>query len=443
MTLAASLVGWFSFNRVGDVQARVNEGSVPELAAAFQVAQYGGILANAAPSLAAAQSSLELFQEGQRVDQTVLTFEEQMAVLQQGDSNSASVAQIRLSADMLISNIEEIRGEVSARLQLIEQRTAQQGELVGLRNQVSAVLVPAIDDQLFYTLTGYTELDGDPVARSEHFSEAEVFRYRRLAELEADANIASDLLATGFTLSDKSLLEPLRERFEVAASRIQRNLATLVGTRFHADAAPILPAAPRSGTRHEQLLRSGCERVRDHREQRGTAGSEQRTRTDAGVRGRQPGGRLPGAGRGGHRRVRAGHSHGPVDPAGDQRGERPGSAADRLAVRRQGPGAPHRPALGLDAPHGRRRSRSDRPDQRPGRGRRHGRHAGGLPAPRPGGAAPQPGGAARRRVAGQERRARRSPGRVAQGSGPDSDTREAGCSGRAHRRRRPTRSRTR
>ena len=239
MTLAASLVGWFSFDRVGDVQRRVNEGSVPELAAAFGVAQYGGILANAAPSLAAASSSLELFQEGQRVDQTVLTFEEQMAILQQGDSNSASVAQIRLSADTLISNIEEIRSEVSARLQLIDQRTAQQGELGGLRNQVSAVLVPAIDDQLFYTLTGYTELDDAPVARSEHFSEAEVFRYRRLAELEADANIASDLLATGFTLTDGSLLEPLRERFEVAASRIQRNLATLVDTRFHADAAPI------------------------------------------------------------------------------------------------------------------------------------------------------------------------------------------------------------
>ena len=239
MTLAASLVGWFSFDRVGDVQRRVNEGSVPELAAAFQVAQYGGILANAAPSLAAAQSSLELFTEGQRIDQTVLTFEEQMAVLEQSDSDDASVAQIRQSADMLISNIEEIRSEVSARLQIIEQRTSQQGELVGLRNQVSAVLIPAIDDQLFYTLTGYSDLDEPPVPRSEHFSEGEVFRYRRLAELEADANIASDLLATGFTLSDETLLEPLRERFEVAASRIQRNLATLIGTRFHADAAPI------------------------------------------------------------------------------------------------------------------------------------------------------------------------------------------------------------
>ena len=239
MTLAASLVGWFSFNRVGDVQRRVNEGSVPELAAAFGVAQYGGILASAAPSLAAASTSLELFQEGERVDQTVLTFEDQMAVLEQSDSDAASVEQIRQSADMLISNIQEIRSEVSARLQITDQRTAQQGELVGLRNQVSSVLIPAIDDQLFYTLTGYSDLDAPPVPRSEHFSEAEVFRYRRLAELEADANIASDLLATAFTLSDKTLLEPLRERFEAAASRIDRNLAALAGTQFHTDAEPI------------------------------------------------------------------------------------------------------------------------------------------------------------------------------------------------------------
>ena len=239
MTLAASLVGWFSFNRVGDVQRRVNEGSVPELAAAFGVAQYGGILANAAPSLAAASTSLELFQEGQRVDQTVLTFEDQMAVLEQSDSDDASVEQIRQSADMLISNIQEIRSEVSARLQIIDQRTAQQGQLVGLRNQVSTVLIPAIDDQLFYTLTGYSDLDAPPVPRSEHFSEGEVFRYRRLAELEADANIASDLLATAFTLSDKTLLEPLRERFEAAASRIDRNLAALAGTQFHTNAEPI------------------------------------------------------------------------------------------------------------------------------------------------------------------------------------------------------------
>ena len=239
LTLAASLVGWFSFNRVGDAQRRVNEGSVPELAAAFGVAQYGGILANAAPSLAAATTPLELSQQTQQIDQTVLTFEEQMAVLEQSDSNDAHVERIRQSADMLIANIEEIRSEVSDRFRISERRTVQQAELVDLRARVSQVLIPALDDQLFYTLTGYSDLASAPAPRSEHLSETEVIRYRQLAELEADANITSDLLASAFTLSDETLLEPLRERFEAAASRIDRNLAASEGSQFHADAAPI------------------------------------------------------------------------------------------------------------------------------------------------------------------------------------------------------------
>ncbi|MYH88230.1 MAG: hypothetical protein F4125_06515, partial [Acidimicrobiaceae bacterium] len=54
LTFAASLVGWFSINRVGDVQERVNEGSVPAMAVAFSVAQFSGELIAASPRIAAA-----------------------------------------------------------------------------------------------------------------------------------------------------------------------------------------------------------------------------------------------------------------------------------------------------------------------------------------------------------------------------------------------------
>ena len=50
LVIAASLVGWFSFNRVGEVQSRVNEGSVPEMEAAFRVAQHSNSLEAAAPA---------------------------------------------------------------------------------------------------------------------------------------------------------------------------------------------------------------------------------------------------------------------------------------------------------------------------------------------------------------------------------------------------------
>ena len=53
LTAYASLVAWLSFNRVGDVQSRVNEGSIPDIAASFEVAQYSGLLVAATPRLTA------------------------------------------------------------------------------------------------------------------------------------------------------------------------------------------------------------------------------------------------------------------------------------------------------------------------------------------------------------------------------------------------------
>ena len=54
LTVAASLVGLFSFTRVGEAQTRVNDVSVPQMEAAFSVAEYSSTLVTAAPNLATA-----------------------------------------------------------------------------------------------------------------------------------------------------------------------------------------------------------------------------------------------------------------------------------------------------------------------------------------------------------------------------------------------------
>ena len=239
LTLAASLVGWFSFNRVGDAQNRVNEGSVPELAAAFGVSRYGGTLVAAAPNLAAATTPNEFSQIGLNIDQAYVSFEEQMAILEENDSGGERAGRIRADADTLISNIESIRSETVGAFGLVESLEALQAELGEVRGQLDDALAPAIDDQLFYTITGRRDLSEPPAPRSEHFSEEELIRYRRLAEMQADANIATELLANAFTLSDDSLIEPLRERFEATTSRLDRNLAALEGSPFHDEAVPI------------------------------------------------------------------------------------------------------------------------------------------------------------------------------------------------------------
>ena len=239
LTLAASFVGWFSFDRMGTVQNRVNEGSVPELAASSGVLQYSGVLVAAAPNLTAAGTPDEFAQVVANIDDAYAGFEEQLATLEaQKGTDQERVGRIRVLADTLISNIEALRSETSGVFDLRDRLEGLQGELTQVRFELDDLLAPAIDDQLFYILTGYPSLDEAAAARSQHFTEEEIVRYRRLSELQGDVNIATELLANAFTLSDASLIEPLRERFEAANNRIERNLGTLEGTAFHEAASP-------------------------------------------------------------------------------------------------------------------------------------------------------------------------------------------------------------
>ena len=239
LTLAASLVGWFSFNRVGEVQSNVNEGSVPEMAAAFDVARQSGVLVAAAPNLTVAATPAEFGQISLDIDVAYAAFEEQVGALEQTDSDPARVARIRAHADTLIANIEELESETAGVFALRAKRELLETELANVRSELGTALAPAIDNQLFYILTGYRTLADSPAEREAHFSEAELIQYRRLSELHGDVNIATELLANAFTLSDPSLIEPLRERFEATISRINRNLPPLEGTAFHYESAAV------------------------------------------------------------------------------------------------------------------------------------------------------------------------------------------------------------
>jgi signal transduction histidine kinase len=239
LTIAASVVGLASFTQVGEAQRRVNEGSVPELAAAFGVAEYSGTLVAAAPRLAAATSADEVNEVAESIESSRQELEVLFVVLNRSTGDPERTQRLRRYADTLLSNIDTIRRERFDLFELNERRQALRTELEDLRSSLEGVIVPALDDQLFYTMTGFRTLEEDPPVRQVYFSEPELNRYRRLAELQSDVNIATQLLASAFTVSSPSLLEPLRERFEASARRIERNLNGLSGSQFHDDLVPL------------------------------------------------------------------------------------------------------------------------------------------------------------------------------------------------------------
>ncbi len=250
-TMAAALVGWFSFDRVGDAQSHVNDKSVPEVVAAFGIAQHSGTLVNAAPRLTAAGTPTELAQVASSIDDARLALEGPLAVLgvqaaEAGVSPAADILspeegeRIRGQVDTLILNIKAIENEMSDLFKLKIRREDLRTDLEEVRTLLDDILIPSVDDQLFYTMTGYRVLGGARAPREEHFSDSEFAHYRHMAELQADAKIATHLLESAFAISDAPLVEPLRERFEAAAGRIRRNLSALKDSPLHENVEPVL-----------------------------------------------------------------------------------------------------------------------------------------------------------------------------------------------------------
>lgn len=238
LTIVASLVGWVSFDRVGDAQSRVNEASVPALVAAFGVAQKSGALVTAAPRLTTVEEPEDLARIAGEVAKDRAAFETELARLTRQGGKEGRFQRIRARGDALIANIGDIKDSVLRRFDLIDLRDTLHLELSWVRSELANILVPAIDDQLFFAMTGYRNLGDAPAPRARHFSEEEFNLYRYLAELQSDAAIGTELLANAFNVSDAALLEPLRERFEATFRGIERRLAALGDSPIRAKLAP-------------------------------------------------------------------------------------------------------------------------------------------------------------------------------------------------------------
>ncbi|MDE2809584.1 MAG: ATP-binding protein [Gemmatimonadota bacterium] len=233
LTMVASLVAWFSFDQVGDAQRQVNERAVPEIATAFAVAQQSSTLAAAAPRLVAAETEMAFAEVAAKVASERDDFKKQLAALTQQGAAEERFARIRARGDTLIANINAIKASVSKRFEFRDRSRGLQKNLESLQNELIGILTPAIDDQLFYAMTGYRTLGSPPAPRSQHLSEAELSLYRDLAELQEGTTTATRLLASAFNLSDARLLEPLQERFNSTVDGIERKLAALGAGPLH------------------------------------------------------------------------------------------------------------------------------------------------------------------------------------------------------------------
>lgn len=227
LTFIASLVALVSFQRVGEAQRVVNEGSVPNIAAAFLVAQDAQALAGAAPRMTVAQTEEILRDAVKEISERRVAFTVHVDALAGTEGENPATEGVRTRGRELLSNLDAIEDSAVERFVLAGRSQELRDTLRTVEADLTALLVTAIDDQLFYALTGHRDLQSPPAPREVHFTTAEVKKYRRIAELYDAAAIGTQVLANAFSFADRAQLEPLRERFEASTGQIERNLRAL------------------------------------------------------------------------------------------------------------------------------------------------------------------------------------------------------------------------
>ena len=227
--LAASIVGWISFQRIDRAQRDLHESSITQMEAAFAITEHTGALVTAAARLTTAHPE-DYDEVVSDVDETKRKFQSQLQRLQDlvtDDEQALQLRVIRRFGNTLIANLSTISADVPKYHELTEQHLALKSQADAIYADLNLLADEAIDDQFFFVMTGFREIDAAPESRDVHLAERELSHYRYLRTLRSDSAYIYGLLVDAFIATEESQIEPLRESFVFATHRLDLSAAAL------------------------------------------------------------------------------------------------------------------------------------------------------------------------------------------------------------------------
>ncbi len=254
LTIAAALVAWFSFDRVREAQRQVNEVSVPEMAAAFGMAQRASTLVDSAPRLTTAADPQDFNIVSGDVGEANVGLVNQLAQLQGLETEDDSFDQMRDYVDDVTANIHTIQTGMVGSFPRNTRLLTLDREITRLGRDIDKALLDAVDDQYFYIMTGYYSLDEPAHPRSLYFTTDEFAKYQILSQLQGNASLATRLLQGAFGISDPALIGPLGREVEAARDRINRDLDASQDPDLVDRISPQLDSLFRLGLAHQGAL---------------------------------------------------------------------------------------------------------------------------------------------------------------------------------------------
>ena len=236
LTLVATFVSNFYFQSIQRFQKVVNEEAVPNMESAFNVSLEGGQIVNAVPSLTAVSDIEALETLKSQIDVEQETFRNHLREVGRIGLSEDSQDELNSNAEALLANIDTVENLVEERFTFDERLVELSNEFGNIEEKIRQDLATEIDEQTLFFSMGYSELGQAPVARSEHFNQAEFNRYRYLIELRRNANISGQLLSQALNVNDTPNLETLKDQFESSEFSILRALKYLEDDEIYEEA---------------------------------------------------------------------------------------------------------------------------------------------------------------------------------------------------------------
>ena len=230
ITLLASILAIVAINLLAGAQAEVNENNVPKLLRAFTAAQLSSELVGALPRMTASTTTEEFSGVVLDVNSTTDKFIQELNELKGLYVDDAVIKQIQDNGTKIQANIDEVQDLVNDRFQLIARGETIIEQAQDLLTEANGVLIPAIDNQLFFAMTSYRRMEGSRAESPQQLNSVAVDEYRHLVTIQTSIVEAIRALTSVWRVDSFHQVPPLSQEFDAAINRIKRSSTYITST---------------------------------------------------------------------------------------------------------------------------------------------------------------------------------------------------------------------
>lgn len=225
-TILMIAVTWYSFERITVSQRDIYTSSMPAMVSVVRISKLSSDLVAAVPKLLSANSTEEVNMLSEQTGKIRIELEQQLSLFQSFEQavEAAEFSSLALELDDDIRSIETSMQQLfELRNKLADYRNRLQAAEIELRRTI----IPLTDNQLFYLMTGRTEIGIPAVSKDIHFTVQEVNTYRHISAIARQSNSAFQFLAGIGVITDVAFVQVRSELFESTIDTMRRSIDSI------------------------------------------------------------------------------------------------------------------------------------------------------------------------------------------------------------------------